>query len=103
MLMMSRDYPADLYASLHNGNVGDEDFYRAVCVGADRVLELGCGSRRILAVLADQVTELHGVDSSDETLALARTNLPASVELQRGRSDRDGRRARKTLAGLRAE
>jgi SAM-dependent methyltransferase len=82
--MMSRDYPADLYASLHNGNEGDEDFYRAVCAGADRVLELGCGSGRILAVLVDQVTELHGVDSSEEALALARRSLPASVELQRG-------------------
>ena len=77
-------YPADLYASLHGGTQGDEDFYRAVCAGADRVLELGCGSGRILAVLADRVTELHGVDSSEEALALARTRLPASVELQRG-------------------
>lgn len=81
---MSRGYPADLYASLHKGTEGDEDFYRAVCAGADRVLELGCGSGRILAVLADQVAELHGVDSSEEALALARNHLPASVELQRG-------------------
>lgn len=81
--MMSSDYPADLYACLHGGNEGDEDFYRAVCAGADRVLELGCGSGRILAVLADQVAELHGVDSSEEALALARKKLPASVELQR--------------------
>lgn len=82
--MMSRDYPADLYASLHSGNEGDEKFYRAVCVGADRVLELGCGSGRILSALADQVAELHGVDSSEEALALARMNLPASIELRRG-------------------
>ncbi len=81
---MSRDYPADLYASLHNGNEGDEDFYRAVCIEADRVLELGCGSGRILAVLADQVPELHGLDSSEDTLALARKNLPATIELRRG-------------------
>ena len=39
--MMSSDYPADLYASLHRGKEGDEEFYRAVCAGADRVLELG--------------------------------------------------------------
>jgi SAM-dependent methyltransferase len=80
---MSSDYPADLYASLHGGYEGDEDFYSAVCAGSDRVLELGCGSGRILAVLADQVTELHGVDSSEEALALAREKLPASVELHR--------------------
>jgi SAM-dependent methyltransferase len=81
---MSRAYPADLYAPLHGGNDGDEDFYRAVCVGADRVLELGCGSGRILAALSDQVAELFGVDSSEEALALARSSLPASVELRRG-------------------
>ncbi len=80
---MTSDYPADLYASLHGGNEGDEDFYRAVCAGADRALELGCGSGRILAALVGQVTMLHGVDSSEEALALARKRLPASVELQR--------------------
>ena len=80
---MSSDYPADLYSPLHRGNEGDEAFYRAVCAGAERVLELGCGSGRILAVLADQVTELHGVDSSEEALAIARKGLPASVVLHR--------------------
>mgnify|MGYP002395276599 CR=1 FL=1 len=81
---MRTEYPADLYAALHDGNEGDEDFYRAVCAGADRVLELGCGSGRILAALAVQVAELFGVDSSEEALALARKSLPASVELRRG-------------------
>ena len=76
--MMSSDYPADLYSPLHRGNEGDEEFYRAVCAGAERVLELGCGSGRILAVLADHVTELHGVDSSEEALAIARKELPAA-------------------------
>ena len=56
-----------LYAPLHSGNEGDEDFCRAVCAGAHRVLELGCGSGRILAALSDQVTELFGVDSSEAT------------------------------------
>ncbi|MEM8606962.1 MAG: class I SAM-dependent methyltransferase [Myxococcota bacterium] len=78
---MSNDYPADLYASLHTGNEGDEEFYRAVCRGAERVVELGCGAGRILMALADQVSDLHGVDSSEETLALARARLPASVTL----------------------
>ena len=80
---MSNDYPADLYASLHVGNEGDEEFYRAVCHGAERVLELGCGSGRILAALAGEVPELVGVDSSEDALALAREELPASVQLQR--------------------
>lgn len=75
------EYPADLYAALHTGNDGDEDFYRAVCAGADRVLELGCGSGRLLEALADQVRDLHGVDSSEEALRLARARLPAAVHL----------------------
>mgnify|MGYP001826885747 CR=1 FL=1 len=81
---MNADYPADLYAALHTGNEGDEDFYRAVCVGADRVLELGCGSGRLLAALADEVPDLHGVDSSEDAVRLARENVPASVALHRG-------------------
>jgi SAM-dependent methyltransferase len=81
---MSADYPADLYAALHTGNEGDVDFYRAVCVGADRVLELGCGSGRLLAALADDVPDLHGVDSSADALRLARARVPASVQLHRG-------------------
>ncbi|MGB5812973.1 MAG: class I SAM-dependent methyltransferase [Polyangiales bacterium] len=81
---MRPDYPADLYAALHGGTEGDEEFYGAVCVGADRVLELGCGSGRILAALVDQVATLHGMDSSEQALALARARLPSSVELQQG-------------------
>lgn len=81
---MDIEYPADLYASLHTGTEGDEDFYRAVCFGAERVLELGCGSGRILAALAGDVEDLHGVDSSEEALALSRAHLPASVKLHRG-------------------
>lgn len=80
---MDSTYPIDLYASLHTGTEGDVDFYRAVCADADRVLELGCGSGRILAALVDQVPDLHGVDSSEATLARARANLPASVGLHR--------------------
>jgi len=81
---VSAAYPADLYAALHTGNEGDEDFYRAVCVGADRVVELGCGAGRLLAVLADRVAELHGVDASKEALLIARERLPKSVELHQG-------------------
>lgn len=80
---MSTSYPADLYAALHTGTEGDEDFYRAVCAGADRVLELGCGSGRMLRALAGQVLDLHGVDASADALALARASLPPSVTLHR--------------------
>ena len=81
---VSADYPADLYAALHTGNEGDVAFYHAVCLGANRVLELGCGSGRLLTALAEQVAELHGVDSSEAALLLARQNVPESVELHHG-------------------
>ena len=81
---MNADYPADLYAALHTGTEGDLDFYRAVCVDAERVVELGCGAGRLLAALADEVADLHGVDSNEEALRLARRRVPGSVELHLG-------------------
>jgi SAM-dependent methyltransferase len=81
---MSGDYPADLYAALHTGTEGDERFYRAVCAGAKRVLELGCGSGRILSAIADHAVEVHGVDASTDALRLARDRVPASVVLHEG-------------------
>ena len=77
------DYPADLYAALHTGNEGDVRFYRAVCVGAERVVELGCGAGRLLRALAEEVPDLHGVDASEEALRLAKERLPDSVVLHR--------------------
>ncbi len=40
-----------------------------------RALEIGCGPGRILRHLAPQFGELHGVDVSDEMIALAEQNL----------------------------
>jgi hypothetical protein len=46
------DYPAQLYAAVHDGNPGDVAFYRERCADARAVLELGCGDARVLAELA---------------------------------------------------
>lgn len=67
---MSTDYPADLYAALHTGNEGDEDFYRTVCLGAERLVELGCRSGRLLSAV-----ELHQADMASFDVGGASTEF----------------------------
>ncbi len=72
---MSEDYDAELYAAVHTGNPGDVEFYRARCVGASSVVELGCGDARVLAELAEPGRARVGVDIDAELLELARARL----------------------------
>ena len=60
-----------------------------------RVLDLGCGTGRFSAALAEQgIARAWGVDPSAEMLSVAREKLPASVGLKHGRAEqlpfRDG-------------
>ena len=60
-----------------------------------RVLDLGCGTGRLSAALAEQgIARVWGVDASAEMLAVAREKLPASVGLKQARAEelpfRDG-------------
>jgi ubiquinone/menaquinone biosynthesis C-methylase UbiE len=53
-----------------------------------RVLDLGCGTGRLAAALAEQgIARVWGVDTSAEMLAVAREKLPASVGLKEGRAE----------------
>ncbi len=53
-----------------------------------RVLDLGCGTGRFAAAVADQgLAKIWGVDASAEMLAVAREKLPASVGLKEGRAE----------------
>jgi len=70
------EYPARLYAAVHDGNPGDVEFYRQACAGAERVIELGCGDARVLAALVEEGRVCVGVDLDPEMLALARTRAP---------------------------
>lgn len=68
-------YPARFYAALHRGSPGDLAHYQRVCRGASSVLELGCGSGRVLAALAAPGRRVVGVDRDPEQLALAEETL----------------------------
>lgn len=74
---------AELYALTHRGNAGDLAFYGEVCRGAQRVLELGCGSGRILTALASAKRSVVGLELDAELLALARRNVRALPEANR--------------------
>ena len=67
---MSSEYPARLYAAVHTGNPGDADFYRRVCRDAGDVLELGCGTGRIGALLVRDGLRVSGIDHDPECVQL---------------------------------
>lgn len=74
---------AELYALTHRGNAGDVEFYTQACRGAQRVLELGSGSGRLLTALAATKRELVGLELDPKFVALAKRNLRALPEKKR--------------------
>ncbi len=55
-------FDADLYRLVHRGNAGDLAFYRRLCRGAGRVLELGCGAGRIAGPIAADGADVVGIE-----------------------------------------
>lgn len=73
---------ARYYDLEHAAIDADLEFYRQFAIQArGPVLELGCGTGRVLAALSDVGLSLTGVDSSPAMLRLARERLPAHVQL----------------------
>lgn len=70
------DYPAALYAEVHDGQPSDVEFYRRICEGASSVLELGCGWGRVAIPLAHDGHEVVGLDLSDALLERGRARAP---------------------------
>jgi SAM-dependent methyltransferase len=70
-------FEAWLHAILHRGNPGDEAFYERACREAGSVLELGCGTGRLLVRLARPGLRLVGVDAHRGMLAAAEERLAA--------------------------
>ncbi len=75
---------AELYALTHRGNAGDAAFYQRFCAGARSVLELGCGSGRLLPALSSSGRRVVGLELDPALLALARRSAPSGVELTLG-------------------
>lgn len=62
----------DLYI---DGFVADLPLYRSICTSAHNVLEIGCGTGRVLKHLLEAGNAVVGVDISDEMLDVARKTL----------------------------
>lgn len=73
------DLAARLYALIHRGIDGDIAFYQDQCQGAARVLELGCGSGRVLSALVEVADDVWGVDLDPAHLAFARLTSPGAT------------------------
>jgi SAM-dependent methyltransferase len=69
--MGESSYPAALYLAVHSSDDALLSFYRKVCAGASRVLELGCGAGRIACALAAEGRAVVGVDVRADLIALA--------------------------------
>lgn len=69
------EYPAEFYDALHRGTPGDLEHYQDHCAQASQLLELGCGSGRVLAALAAPSRECTGIDIHPGLLDLAREAL----------------------------
>lgn len=76
---------ARLHQLLHRGNDRDVSFYLRACEGAERVLELGCGSGRVLVELARAGHLVTGLDDHHGMLAAARNRVERCPEELRER------------------
>lgn len=66
----------------------DIEFYRSRVGPTTRVLELGCGTGRVLVPLVAHCAFIHGVDLSEGMIALCRAKLMEQhVPLERARAD----------------
>jgi SAM-dependent methyltransferase len=78
MIDLYRERP-DLYDLLHDGEMADVTFYvglaRALAPARGTVLELGCGTGRVMDALLEQGLHVTGLDGEPAMLARARRRL----------------------------
>ena len=67
----------DLYVRSFNS---DFDFYRSFCHKTDRILEVGCGTGRILNILLQEDCTVTGIDISEEMLTKAGEKYHTAVQ-----------------------
>lgn len=88
---MARRYNPELYDLVHTGTPGDVAFYVRVTRGASSVLELGCGSGRVLVAMAEAGCQVMGLeldrgmlDGACARLAHAPAEVRARISLLQG-------------------
>lgn len=65
----------EIYTRLHVGNVGDLEFYQRVAIGAQSVLEVGCGWGRLSDALSQAGCRVTGIDNNAHFLEKARATV----------------------------
>ncbi len=70
---------AEFYDAYAGGFAGDIPLYRHITSGRPSVLEIGCGTGRVLGELAGPSRNMVGVDISAEMLALAGSKLEKEI------------------------
>lgn len=75
--MISYDDIAGIYDHDMGQNIGRRDipFYLAQCAGSKRILELGCGTGRIMEAMVENDIPVTGIDSSVKMLQQAEKKL----------------------------
>ena len=77
--MIHSDNPYKLFAEYYDLYVGkfdsDLDFYLSYCSKTDNILEIGCGTGRILKHILENGFKITGIDISNEMLEKAREKL----------------------------
>ncbi|HET9955937.1 MAG TPA: class I SAM-dependent methyltransferase [Polyangiaceae bacterium] len=77
----------ELYELTHRGHPGDEAFYVNACRGARHVLELGCGTGRLLVPLAKVARRVTGLELEPSMLQAAERKLEFQTASVRRRVD----------------
>ena len=80
-----RSLDVRLYDLIHRGNPGDARFYVDACRGARAILEIGCGTGRILGALLGAGLDAVGIEVDPDRADAARTRLAAIDGGVRGR------------------
>lgn len=83
---MSQDFEATLFDKTFRGSFGDVAYYRRRCRGAESVLELGCGTGRLLLPLAQAGHDVVGVDLDPKVVQRADEKLAKLDEATRSRT-----------------
>jgi ubiquinone/menaquinone biosynthesis C-methylase UbiE len=72
------------YYDLYAGNYSDDlELYKSVCNNNDRIIEIGCGTGRVLKYLLQSGFSITGVDISYEMMNIAKLKLKEYLELKK--------------------